>query len=96
MYLLNLGRLAMATRTVRLDDEAETTLARLRHITGSSISELLKRGLAAYEVQALAEASRRPYDIYRELDLGPGGDATAPGRRAKTAVVDAIRNKHRR
>lgn len=85
----------MATRTERLDDEAETT-TRLRHITGSSISELLKRGLAAYEAQALAEASRRPYDIYRELDLGPGGEATAPARDAKTAVADAVRNKHRR
>jgi predicted CopG family antitoxin len=62
----------MATRTVRLDDEAETTLERLRRITGLSISEVLKRGLAAYETQARAEASRRPYDIYRKLELVHG------------------------
>jgi hypothetical protein len=86
----------MPTRTVHLDDEAEAILARLRQLTGSSISELLKRGSTAYEVQALAEAFRRPYDIYRELDLGRGGEATAPARDAKTAVADAIRNKHRR
>jgi hypothetical protein len=90
------GPTIMATRTVRLDDEAETTLERLRRITGLSISEVLKRGLAAYETQALAETSRRPYDIYRALDLGPGGYAAAPARDAKSAVSDAIRRKHGR
>lgn len=34
----------MGTRTVRLDDEAEKTLASLRRLTGLSISEVLKRG----------------------------------------------------
>jgi len=43
----------MSTRTVRLDDEAERTLERLRRITGLSISEVLKRGLEAYEVSGL-------------------------------------------
>jgi hypothetical protein len=84
----------MATRTVRLDDEAETTLERLRRITGLSLSEVLKRGLAAYETQALAETSRRPYDIYRALDLGPGGYAAAPARGAKSAVSAAIRRSN--
>ncbi|WP_058556228.1 hypothetical protein [Thiohalocapsa sp. ML1] len=92
----------MATRTVRLDDEAETTLERLRCITGWSISqvisevisEVLKRGLAAYETQALAETSRRPYDIYRALGLGPGGYAAAPARGAKSAVSAAIRRSN--
>lgn len=86
----------MATRTVRLDDEAETTLERLRRTTGLSISEVLKRGLAAYETQALAEASRRPYDVYSELNLGPGGDATTQARQARAAVADVIRRKHGR
>jgi hypothetical protein len=86
----------MSTRTVRLDDEAEKTLQRLRSLTGLSISEVLKRGLSAYEPEALARTARRPYDIYRELDLGEGGHAQAPGREAKAALVDAIRQKHRR
>ncbi len=41
----------MGTRTVRLDDEAEKTLAKLKKVTGLSISEVLKRGLSAYEEQ---------------------------------------------
>jgi hypothetical protein len=84
----------MATRTVRLDDEAEKTLGHLRTLTGLSISEVLKRGLQAYAAQAAEQADRKPYDIYRDLDLGRGGYAGAPAREAKTAVADLIRRKH--
>lgn len=35
----------MATRTVRLDDEAEAALQQIRDATGLPISEALKRGL---------------------------------------------------
>lgn len=86
----------MAIRTVRLDDEVERTLNRLRGITGLSISELLKRGLRAYEAVALEQARRTPYDIFRDLDLGPGGYASAPARDAKAAIADVIRQKHKR
>ena len=86
----------MGTRTVRLDDEAEKTLVRLRNMTGMSISEVLKRGLSAYEKQALEQASRTPYAIYRELELGEGGYAIAPARDAKSAAAAAIRRKQKR
>lgn len=83
----------MGTRTVRLDDEAEQTLERLRNLTGISISEILKRGLRAYETEAVTQAHRKPYDIYCELDLGEGGYAVAPARESKRAIADAIRRK---
>ncbi|SDY15710.1 hypothetical protein SAMN05421644_1344 [Allochromatium warmingii] len=86
----------MGTRTVRLDDEAEKSLENLRHLTGLSISEVLKHGLRVYEQQAREEVNRRPYDIYRELDLGPGGYAQAPARSAKSAIADVMRRKHGR
>ena len=38
----------MSIRTVRLDDDAESTLAAIRQRTGLSISDVLKRGLEAY------------------------------------------------
>jgi len=84
------------TRTVRLDDEAERTRKRLRNMTGLSISEVLKQGLGAYERQAFEQTNRKPYAIYRELDLGAGGYAVAAAREAKSAVAVAIRRKHRR
>ena len=62
----------MAVRTVRLDDDAEKALARLRRVTGLSISQVLKRGLAAYE-QVLAAGGR-------------GGWSLASSDKAKAAV----------
>ena len=86
----------MAIRTIRLDDRAEGTLAELRKRTGLSISEVLKRGLQAYAVAARDEMAETPYAIFRRLDLGPGGAAAAPARRAKTAVAAVIGEKHGR
>ena len=76
----------MSTKTVRLDDEAVMILDRLRTMTGLSISEVLKNGLRAYEIQTLEHPHRKPYEIFRRLDLGPGGYALAPAREAKKAL----------
>ena len=86
----------MGTRTVRLDDEAEQTLDRLRTMTGLSISEVLKQGLSAYENDILEQAHRKPYEIFRQLDLGAGGYALAPARDAKSAIAEVIRRKRSR
>ncbi len=86
----------MATRTVRLDDEAEAALTEIRKATGLPISEALKRGLHALQERVAREARRTPYEIYKELDLGPGGYAIAPASEAKRAVREAIRNKLKR
>ena len=82
-------------RTVRLDDDAERALERLRKLTGLSISEVLKRGLAAYEQLASRGGQVRPYDIYARLDLGAGGWSIGAASEAKRAVRQAIRRKHR-
>jgi hypothetical protein len=84
----------MGTRTVRLDEEAEKILEKLRKITGLSISELLKRGLLAYKTTALQKASVKPYDIFCRLDLGEGGYSAAPAKEAKSAVAEIIKRKH--
>ncbi len=87
----------MATRTVRLDPEAERTLASLTRMTGLSISEVLKRGLMSYKQEALnGRATRTPYELLCRLDLGPGGYARAPASGAKSAVGAVIRRKHRK
>jgi hypothetical protein len=85
----------MGTRTVRLDEETERELSRLRKLTGLSISEVLKRGLMAYRDSVTRQSERRPYDVYRRLDLGEGGHARAAAKDAKTAVVELIRRKHK-
>jgi hypothetical protein len=87
---------AMATRTVRLDAEAEQVLAALTRSTGQSISEVLKQGLLAYRQQAREAARRTPYDVFRQLDLGPGGYSSTPARNAKAALRSTIARKHAR
>ncbi len=82
----------MSIRTVRLDDDAESTLAAIRQRTGLSISDVLKRGLEAYAASIHDET---PYEVYRRLDLGAGGDAVAPAKDSKTTVTETIRKKHK-
>ncbi len=85
----------MATRTVRLDEDDEATLARLQQQSGLSISELLKRGIASLEKEPEFQVEK-PFDLYDRLDLGPGGYTAAPARDAKKAVRDVIAKKHKR
>ena len=83
----------MATRTVRLDAEGEAALRQIREATGLPISDALKHGLRALQERVRDEADPRPYDLYRQLDLGPGGYAIAPSTDTRRAVVGAIRRK---
>ena len=84
----------MAIRTVRLDPESERALAEIRRATGMSISGALKRSLAVAR-DALRGTTARPFEVYRTIDLGPGGYARAPARRAKRALRALLRGKRR-
>lgn len=83
----------MATRTVRLDDEAEKTLKEIKQATGMSVSAALKHGLIVLREEIVLKASTTPYSIYEQLDLGPGGYAIAPAKQARLAVRGKIRRK---
>jgi len=48
----------------------------------------VKRGLVAARDALRSESSVTPFDVYRAIDLGPGGCARAPARQAKRAVRD--------
>ena len=86
----------MSIRTVRLDDEAESTLAALQKQTGLSMSKIFKLGLEAYATVARDNATKTPYEVYRRLDPGQGGEAVGPASNAKELVVETIRKKYRR
>ena len=58
-----------------------------------SSQEALKRGLRSFQDRVKDEMTRTPYDIYRELDHGPGGSAIAPSTETKRAVRAAIKKK---
>jgi hypothetical protein len=86
----------MATRTVRLDEESERALEEVRRLTGLSVSGALKRGLLAARQAVLDEGRAAPYEVYRTIDLGRGGHARVPARRAKRGLRALLRSKHRR
>jgi hypothetical protein len=83
----------MATRAVRLDDDAEEALREVREATGLRVSEALKRGLRVLQERVLEEAGRTPYDIYRTLNLGRGGEAIAPSTQVRRGVRIALKRK---
>jgi hypothetical protein len=87
----------MSTRTVRLDEESERLLAKVRRAKGLSASAALKQGLVALSDALDAEGpSERPFEIYRTLDLGPGGYTQSGGRKAKSAIQQVLLRKARR
>jgi len=85
----------MGTRSVRLDEATEKALEKLTKANGLSISEVLKRGVLAYGSR-VEDRPRKPYEIFKSLDLGPGGYARAAAKDSKRAVASVIRRKHRK
>jgi hypothetical protein len=86
----------MATRTVRFDKETERVLSEVRAATGLPISEALKRGLRALQAHVRQSPTRTAYEVYSELDLGPGGDAVASSSETRRGVRLALKRKHGR
>jgi hypothetical protein len=86
----------MATRTVRFDAETERVLGEVRAATGLPISEVLKRGLRALQTHVRETPERTPYEVYSELDLGPGGYAIASSSNTRDGVRLALSRKHGR
>ncbi len=85
----------MATRTVRLDEDAERTLKEITKTTGMPISSVLKEGLVALRDRLRDEASKNAFEIYQELDLGEGGYANAPSTETRRGVLSALKKRRK-
>ncbi len=83
----------MAVRTVRLDEDSEKILRQLVEESGESISTVLKQGLLALQDRSSGASRSTAYEIYEELDLGPGEYAVAPSTESRRGVQEAIRRK---
>jgi hypothetical protein len=86
----------MGIRTVRLDEDTEKVLAQIVTVTGLSVSAAMKNGLLLLRDDVVGAARRVHYDVYKDLDLGPGGYAVAPATETRRGVRAAIRRKLRR
>ena len=83
---------AMGTRSVRLDEEAESALADIIGRTGLSVSEVIKNGLMEYRESSLRQTTKRPSAFFKNFDLGEGGYSIAPAREAKQVVKTKLKN----
>jgi hypothetical protein len=86
----------MGTRTVRLDQECEDALEEVQRTTDLPISAVLKQGVVMVRDRVRAETGAEPFAIYEAIDLGEGGYARAPARRAKIAVPLLLKRRRRR
>ena len=86
----------MSIRTVRLDEEAERALRDIQAATGMPISAALKRGLRVVRDEVVRQSRQTAYDIYSQLDLGPGGYAKGPSTDTSAAARKAIAARMRR
>jgi hypothetical protein len=86
----------MGIRAVRLDDDTEKVLAQIITATGLSVSAAMKKGLLVLRNEVVQSARHVPYDLYKELDLGPGGYAVVPATQTRRGAREAIRRKHRK
>ena len=86
----------MGTRTVRLDDETERVLREIQAASSMPISTALKRGLRAVRDEVVATSRRSAWDVYVELDLGPGGYAKGPSTKTRATARRVILERSRR
>ena len=67
--------------------------SKLIRSTGLTASAVFKRGLQALREQLQTEASSAPFEVYRRLDVGPGGDAIADSTQVRKGVREAVEKK---
>jgi hypothetical protein len=85
----------MGLRTVRLDDKTEKVLKQVMRETGWSISAALKQGVLVLRDEVGRTRQQSAFEIYRRLDLGPGGYALAPSTKSRLGVQRKLQQKHR-
>jgi len=89
IFHLWLFRCGLGNLLIRINDLACIT-------TGLSISGALKKGLVMLRQKVYRQSQRVPYQVYKEMNLGPGGYAIVPSTRTRRGVQEAIRRKHQR
>ncbi len=75
---------------VFLDKEAEQALQAVMQMAKLNLSEALKEGLVLLQQHLNQTSESKPFDIYKQLDLGEGGYAIVPSSQAKEGVKTAL------
>ena len=83
----------MGVRRIIFDEESERALAQVIRMTGWSVSVVLKRGVLALQDRIEQIPELPPFEIYRRLDLGPGGYALAPSTKSRLGMQRKLQRK---
>jgi hypothetical protein len=86
----------MSVKTVRLDPEHEKLLDRIRRRTGWTATDALKRGLSLLEQHLSEKPAKSAFEVYSDIDLGPGGYAAGPASESRETARRVIQQKHER
>jgi hypothetical protein len=85
----------LRVRRIVFDEESERALEQVIQMTGWSVSAALKRGVLALQDRIEQFPEHPPFEIYRRLDLGPGGYALAPSTKSRLGVQRKLQQKPR-
>lgn len=84
----------MKTRSVRLDKETEELLNYIHEKTDLNITEIFKRGIRTLAKEIDEQSFVPPYEIFKSLDLGSGGESRAISAKAKQEIKKIIAGKY--
>jgi hypothetical protein len=76
--------------------ESETGPKDMKKKTSQSVSTTLTQGKLSLRAEMDRHNQQSTFEIYRRLDLGPGGYAIAPSTNTRRGVRLALRRKSRR
>jgi hypothetical protein len=81
-----------------LDEEAEQALQAIMQMAKLSRADALKQSLILLQkhLKINQTPAIKPFEIYKELDLGEGGYAIAPSSQVKEGVKAALQRKLQR
>jgi len=85
----------MSIRTVRLDKETENVLADVLHKSNFSISSAMKAGLCVLQETLTQKKRILAFEIYKQLDLGPGDKKIPSSTNTRQAVLNTLKRKHK-
>ncbi len=84
----------MAIRSVRLDKETEELLQLILSRTQMTVTQAVKEGIRSLAQDLDQDAGMSPYEIFRSLDLGSGGEDRVSSAQAKEGIGRILRKSH--
>ena len=84
----------MTIRSVRLDKETEEILQSILSREQMTFTQAVKEGIRSLAQNMDQDAGMSPYEIFKSLDLGSGGETRVSSAQAKEGIEKILREGH--